>query len=477
MPSSLLISLLVHGSLLSLTFGGQGLGLPGLGFPWQQRRIEAPDLRVLLVPAPGALAEPAVDAPATPAQRAPTEPPAARGPAPTPLASPAPPPTRAAIEVMPAATPKAGATPERNAVVPAAPATARGRAAESMYVAPAPVPEPPANDVKPPGRPTPAAPAAPAAQGSQITEAPGAARPRTEAPAHRDAGPAARERIGQDVRQRAAEFAKRADQLAAARIEAAKVKTDLLEKSARIEAARQDAARQEAGRAEAARLEAQRQEAARFAAAQLDAQRQEAARQEAAREEAARAEAARLEAQRQEAARQAAARQESARIEAEKEEDAIREARRRAIGRQLDEEADRREAASKAARDPSTLPLSLSTARRVRLWGRADPNVELVRYAEQWARKIQFNTPVETVREVAKQPHTDPMVTVAIRSDGSVESVTFVVSSGVAAIDEAIRRIVHSHEHYVAFPPALAREYDVIEIRRTWYFDVAVRLY
>jgi TonB family protein len=70
----------------------------------------------------------------------------------------------------------------------------------------------------------------------------------------------------------------------------------------------------------------------------------------------------------------------------------------------------------------------------------------------------------------------DPVVTVAIRSDGSVESVTFVVSSGVAEVDEAIRRIVRSHEHYEAFPPALAREYDVVEIRRTWHFDVAVRL-
>jgi hypothetical protein len=47
----------------------------------------------------------------------------------------------------------------------------------------------------------------------------------------------------------------------------------------------------------------------------------------------------------------------------------------------------------------------------------------------------------------------------------------------VAAIDEAIRRIVDSQKPYQVFPPALAREYDVIEIRRTWHFDVAIRLY
>ena len=83
----------------------------------------------------------------------------------------------------------------------------------------------------------------------------------------------------------------------------------------------------------------------------------------------------------------------------------------------------------------------------------------------------------DMVREAAKQSHINPVVTVAIRSDGSVESVTFVVSSGVAALDEAIRRVVHSQTPYQAFPPGLAREFDVIEIRRTWHFDMAIRLY
>ncbi|MBK9244489.1 MAG: TonB family protein [Burkholderiales bacterium] len=78
---------------------------------------------------------------------------------------------------------------------------------------------------------------------------------------------------------------------------------------------------------------------------------------------------------------------------------------------------------------------------------------------------------------MASRPHTNPMVTVAIRSDGSVESVTFVTSSGVAEIDEAIRRIVQSHAPYQPFPPGLVRDFDVVEIRRTWHFDVAIRLY
>ena len=45
---ALLLSLLIHAWLLSLTFGGQGLWLPGFGFPWQERRIEEADLRVVV---------------------------------------------------------------------------------------------------------------------------------------------------------------------------------------------------------------------------------------------------------------------------------------------------------------------------------------------------------------------------------------------------------------------------------------------
>ena len=224
-----------------------------------------------------------------------------------------------------------------------------------------------------------------------------------------------------------------------------------------------------------ARIEAERLEIRRQEAARLDAAKQEAARVEAARLEAQRQEAARLETAKQ-TARDAAARLEAERVQAERDEDERRDARRRALGRQLDEEAAKREAAA-AARSTSTLPYSVNSARRARLWGRADTNAELVEYAEAWARKIQLNTSVATVQDMARRLKTNPLVTVAIRSDGSVESVTFVLSSGVPEVDDAIRRIVYSHAPYQAFSPGLAREYDVLEVRRTWHLDTAIRLY
>ena len=150
-----------------------------------------------------------------------------------------------------------------------------------------------------------------------------------------------------------------------------------------------------------------------------------------------------------------------------------REAALRAIGQELNEAAARREAAANAAR----LGPTVSSQRRGRMLGRYDPNAELVLYAEALARKIQANMTLEMVRELAKRPHTNPVVTLAVRSDGTVESITFVLSSGVSEIDEAVRRIVQSVVPFQAFPPNLAREFDVVEIRRIWHFDTAVRLY
>lgn len=448
---TLLLSLLIHTLLLSLTFGDQGFGLPGFALPWQERRIEAPDLRVVLVPAQATATKPAGTPVKEPLQQASIEQTISDGPALRPSVSSPPTLGRTAEAIVPKAKAMTQAEPEPNVATGAVPAKAPLRTEGPGDAAPTQIPEPAVIAMERSDEATLVMPAAPLAPTAVIAVAPNASSPATVMPV-----PPGADKVAQ---KRAVEVAK----------------LDSSEREAQrqadyLEAQRQEAARQEAVRVEAARLETLRQETARQAAAQQEAQRHEAARQEAAR-----VEAARLEAQRQEAARLAAARQEAVRVLAEQEE-ARREARLRAIGRQLDEEAARRKAASAAARLPSTLPLSLSTTRRVRLWGRTDPNVELVQYAEAWARKIQFNTPVDTVREVAKRPHTTPMVTVSIRSDGSVESVTFVLSSGVEEVDEAIRRIVQSHAPYQAFPPGLARKFDVIEVRRTWHFDMSIQL-
>lgn len=595
---ALLLSLLFHALLAGLTFGGEGVGLPGFSLPWRERRVEAPELRVLLGPAPAfapASASAAGETPPTP-----SEPALGTGPAPafSPSATP-PPRSEMAASIRPTTPPSddnASVAPDAEARAAVAQAPVRdanaGRAAPAPVDTPAiaggapvDVPAPSAQALS--AAPTPVlsstqgeaparaldvlpAPAAPSPQPVIATptvtgeEAPQAARldaarldaarqeaerqqvarlaeqqqeaqrleaARLEAERNAAARKEAERLAAEQQEARRQEASRReaerveAERLAAARLEAqrearrreaerqaeerlatqqreaqqreaerqaaerlaeqqreAQRREAVRRETERLEAARLEAERSEAARREAERREAQQRAAERVAAEQREAQRLEAVRQEsvrldAERQEAARREAARQEAARQEAARQAVALQEAARARAKQEEEERREARLRAIGRQLDEEAARREQPTADADRSSRLPQSLSTARRARLWGRVDPNGELVRYAEAWALKIQLNTPVDAVREIARRPHTQAMVTVAIRSDGSVESVSFVRSSGVAEVDEAIRRIVQSHANYPAFPPGLVRDYDVVEIRRTWHFDAAVRLY
>jgi outer membrane biosynthesis protein TonB len=519
---ALLLSLLIHALLLSLTFGGQGLGLPGFGFPWQERRIEATELHVVVVAPRAAVAEPTLAAVTPPPHRAPVEQTVAARAIVAPAVSAAPVVRGTPDAVVPDAAPAAPAVPEAGGATGAGDASAPARVDEPVGAGPAAIHAPPVIALEQSDAPTRVVPPpAPTASAPVIAAAPTASDPQRAPPTTAVAVDEApkRERTVEPAKPDPSEqeAQRQAEQAEAARVDAARLEAERRQEAARIEAARQEtirqkaalqeaareevaraeAARSEAVRVEAARLEVERQEAARQAAARqeaalreaarqeaarmeaarLVAERQEAARIEAARQEAARAEASRQEAQRQDAARQAAARQEAERAQAAQEDTARREAARRAMGRQLDAEAAAREAASNAARPSNTLPYSWSSARRGRLFGRTDPNTELILYAEAWARKIQQNMTIDMVREAAKRPHADPLVTVAIRNDGSVESVTFVLSSGVAEIDDAIRRIVESQRPYPAFPPGLARDYDVIEIRRTWYFDMAVRLF
>jgi len=526
LSTALVVSAIIHALLLSITLGGHTFGLPALKFPWQERRLGANDLQVLLVPPPSA--RPASTPPPLPgvAQTvnanpvlAPVERPAAASP----------------VASMSSPPPAIGNSQAPAVLIPPPP--------------PAPTPEPTPSpemkaekraDVQPPIAPVAAPVNAPA--NSMVRNIPIQER---EAPVPDNAGDIAQKQLEKDARDRAEEAKLEQEKQAAERLRQAELMADAQRQAARQEQQRQDAARQEQERAEAARVEAARQEQVRQAqveAARQEQVRQEAARAEQARNEAARQEAARvaqarqeelrreqakidekvrqdaarqeqeraeiarvesarrealrqeqakqaqLEAARQDAIRQEAARQESAKQEAARQEqakreqaqlekakqEAEREERLRAIGRQLNEEAAQRDAAAKNP-SKSLLP-SASGLRRGWLFGRADPNIDLVQYAEAMSKKFELNMAFDVVREVVKQRHVPPMVTVAIRADGSVEKVTFVVSSGVPAIDDAIRKVIATYGPYGAFPPALARQYDVIEIRRTWIFDTAIRL-
>lgn len=97
-------------------------------------------------------------------------------------------------------------------------------------------------------------------------------------------------------------------------------------------------------------------------------------------------------------------------------------------------------------------------------------------YVESWRQKIERNGGLNYSQLSTQQVRIDPLVSVAIRSDGSVEEVILIRSTGRAEMDEAVRRIVRVNARYSAFPPNIAARYDVIEIRRIWNFDETLKL-
>jgi hypothetical protein len=106
--------------------------------------------------------------------------------------------------------------------------------------------------------------------------------------------------------------------------------------------------------------------------------------------------------------------------------------------------------------------------------GRHD--VPLRMYVDSIRQKIERNAVLSDAQLATNDVRTDPVVSVAIRSDGSVEDVVILRSSGRADIDEFVRRIIHLNARYAAFPANVAAHYDVVEIRRVWRFAGVLRL-
>ncbi|MFB9242909.1 cell envelope integrity protein TolA [Massilia antarctica] len=122
-----------------------------------------------------------------------------------------------------------------------------------------------------------------------------------------------------------------------------------------------------------------------------------------------------------------------------------------------------------------TPPAPMRDERRVAV-GAAERDLPLRMYVESWRQKIERNGSVNYPRSWADVEHTDALVNVAVRSDGTVQDVTILRSSGRADMDEAVQRIVRVNARYSPFPPNIASRYDVIDIRRVWRFDESLKL-
>lgn len=98
-------------------------------------------------------------------------------------------------------------------------------------------------------------------------------------------------------------------------------------------------------------------------------------------------------------------------------------------------------------------------------------------YLEAWRRKVEaignLNYPEEAKR---RKLYGNLILHVAVRSDGSLERVRVLRSSGVDLLDEAAVRIVELAAPFAPFPPEIRAEADVLDITRTWQFLSSNRL-
>ncbi|MFZ6849667.1 TonB family protein [Undibacterium sp. RuRC25W] len=127
---------------------------------------------------------------------------------------------------------------------------------------------------------------------------------------------------------------------------------------------------------------------------------------------------------------------------------------------------------------PGNLPAPTldEKARRHTIINSSEKNLQLRMYADSWKQKIERNGNLNYSQSASNKVRADPLVSVAIRSDGSVEQVTILRSSGREDIDRAVRNIVRINARFAAFPPEIAAQYDVLEIRRIWSFDDNLKL-
>jgi protein TonB len=96
------------------------------------------------------------------------------------------------------------------------------------------------------------------------------------------------------------------------------------------------------------------------------------------------------------------------------------------------------------------------------------------RYVEDWRAKIErvgnLNYPA-----AARDQHLygSLLLTVSIKSDGTVENIEINRSSGNRILDAAAVKIVEMSAPFAPFPPDIRRDTDILHVTRTWTFTKA----
>jgi len=91
-------------------------------------------------------------------------------------------------------------------------------------------------------------------------------------------------------------------------------------------------------------------------------------------------------------------------------------------------------------------------------------------YVDDWRQKVERIGNLNYPESAKGRLYGSLVLTVIIKSDGTLVAVDINLSSGHKVLDDAARRVVDMASPYAQFPEAIRRDTDIIEITRTWTF-------
>jgi protein TonB len=98
-------------------------------------------------------------------------------------------------------------------------------------------------------------------------------------------------------------------------------------------------------------------------------------------------------------------------------------------------------------------------------------------YVEGWRMKVERLGNVNYPEDARGRLYGSLVLTVSIKTDGTLEAVEVNRSSGHQVLDRAAERIVRMAAPYSAFPPDIRKDTDVLVITRTWTFAPGDKLF
>lgn len=92
------------------------------------------------------------------------------------------------------------------------------------------------------------------------------------------------------------------------------------------------------------------------------------------------------------------------------------------------------------------------------------------RYVDDWRIKVERIGNANYPADARGRLYGSLQLTVAIKADGTLDSIEFNRPSGYPVLDRAAERIVKMAAPFAPFPPDVRRDTDILVITRTWIF-------